>query len=140
MTLTATASTHPNRFLNVTAITESATALCLLFQPEIAFRLLLGLDSVAIEVVFLGRAFGSALLAIGAACWLARADGPNPSRTGLLVGVFIYDAIVAMLLAYAGVALRLTGPLLWPAAAAHAALALWGLACFNPREEQSTSK
>jgi multisubunit Na+/H+ antiporter MnhF subunit len=41
----------------------------------------------------------------------------------------LHGRIVAALLAYAGLVLRMVGLALWPAAVLHVALALWCLAC-----------
>ena len=67
-----------------------------------------------------------ALLAIGVASWMARKDELNPSLSGLLVGILIYNTAVAILLVYAGAVLKMTGVMLWPTVAFHAVLAVWG--------------
>jgi hypothetical protein len=113
------------RLFLVTAVLEAGTALLLLSVPAIPFALLLGVAAPATDALLIARVTGAALLAIGVACWLARKDGPSASQLGLLVGILIYDAAAAALLAYAGVALGMVGMALWPAVAVHAALAVW---------------
>jgi hypothetical protein len=50
----------------------------------------------------------------------------------LLTGILIYNVAAAILLAYAGVALKMIGVLLWPAVAIHAILAIWCFGCLRP--------
>ena len=115
-----------NLFLIVIAAVEAATGLGLLLLPSVPFALLLGLESAAVEAIFVGRIAGVALLAIGVASWMARKDELNPSLSGLLVGILIYNTAVAILLVYAGAVLKMTGVMLWPTVAFHAVLAVWG--------------
>ena len=115
--------------LIVTALAEVGTGVVLLVQPSVVFRLLLGVSFEAPEAVVVGRITGAALLAIGVACWLARNDRHSPAQRGVLIGVLIYDAAAAVLLAYAALELSLAGIVLWPAAALHTVLAGWCVAC-----------
>ena len=95
------------------AVAEAATGLALLIVPSLVGQLLLGeeLTGVAIPVA---RVAGIALIALGIACW------PGPP----LVGMLTYSAVVTLYLAYLGFAGGLTGVLLWPAVALHAALSI----------------
>ena len=115
-----------NLFLIVIAAVEAATGLGLLLLPSVPFALLLGLESAAVEAIFVGRIAGVALLAIGVASWMARKDELNPSLSGLLVGILIYNTAVTILLVYAGAVLKMTGVMLWPTVVFHALLAVWG--------------
>jgi len=74
---------------------------------------------------------GAALLAIGVASWMARADTLTPAQSGLLTGLLIYDATAAILLVFAGTVLKMIGVMLWPAVALHAVLAAWCLSCLR---------
>jgi hypothetical protein len=113
-------------FLIIVASVEASVGLALLILPSIPLALLLGLEPVAAEALFVSRIAGAALLAIGIASWTARAGELNPSLFGLLIGILIYNIAVAILLVYASVALNMTGGLLWPTAAFHGILAGWG--------------
>ncbi|MCV3211123.1 hypothetical protein OHD62_31150 [Mesorhizobium sp. YC-39] len=113
-------------FLIVIAAVEASTGLGLLLLPSVAFALLLGLESATVEVFFVGRIAGAALLAIGVASWMARKDKLNHSLFGLLIGVLIYNTAASILLMYAGAVLKMTGVMLWPTVAFHAILAVWG--------------
>ncbi|MER9405643.1 hypothetical protein NKI36_16545 [Mesorhizobium caraganae] len=113
-------------FLIVIAAVEAATGLGLLLLPSVPLALLLGLASGTVEAIFVGRIAGVALLSIGVASWMARKDELNPSLSGLLVGILIYNTAVTILLVYAGAVLKMTGVILWPVIAFHAVLAVWG--------------
>jgi hypothetical protein len=125
-------ATSRRRLLLITALVEVPTGLCLLFLPTVLFVFLLGLDQAASDTAFVGRLAGAALFAIGIASWIARADTLTTAQSGLLAGIFIYNAAAAVLLAYAGAVLNMAGLLLWPAAAIHSVLAVWCLVCLRP--------
>jgi hypothetical protein len=125
-------TTNRKLFLVATALIEAPLGLCLIFLPALPFALLLGLEPAAVETLFVGRVAGAALLAIGVASWMARADPLAPAQFGLLTGLLIYDAIAAILLVFAGSVLKMSGVLLWPAVALHAILAAWCLTCLRP--------
>jgi hypothetical protein len=125
-------ATNRKLFLVLTALIEITLGLCLLFLPAIPLAILLGLEPAALEALFVGRVAGAALLAIGVASWMARADTLTPAQFGLLTGLLIYDATAAILLVFAGTVLKMIGVLLWPAVALHAVLAAWCLSCLRP--------
>ena len=133
-------ATNRKLFLVVTALLETPLGLCLLFLPALPFAILLGLEPAAAETLFVGRIAGAALLAIGVASWIARADTLTPAQFGLLTGLLIYDATAAILLVYAGTVLKMVGVLLWPAVALHAVLAAWCLSCLRPDRFVSSSR
>jgi hypothetical protein len=113
-------------FLFVIASAEASIGLCLLVLPSVPFALLLGLESAAVDATFVARIAGAALLALGAASWMARTAELNSSLYGLLIGILFYNTAVSILLVYAGTVLKMTGVLLWPTVAFHAILAVWG--------------
>jgi hypothetical protein len=115
--------------LIVTAFGEAATGLLLLVSPSVPFALLLGADQPSPEGAVVARIAGAALLAIGVACWLGRADERSRAQFGLLTGALTYDVAAAVVLAYAGLFANLAGIALWPAVGLHAALAVWCLVC-----------
>jgi len=65
------------------------------------------------------------VLSLGAACWLARNDGPNRAVSGLVAAMLLYNSVAVAVLANAAAGARLVGVLTWPAVALHAALAAW---------------
>src|SRR5262245_52509712 len=78
-------------FLVLTAFVEAGAGICLLFLPNILFSMLLGVAHPTKEAIFVGRLMGAALIAIGVASWIARADARTPAQLGLLTGIFIYN-------------------------------------------------
>ena len=105
--------------LIVAAVAEMATGLALLVAPSLVGQLLVGTPLVA-PASAVGGVLGLALMGLGIACW------PGPSKLGML----FYSASVTLYLAWAGLLQAMTGPLLWPVVALHAALSvLLALAC-----------
>jgi hypothetical protein len=101
------------RVLVLAAVGEAGTGLALLIVPSLVGRLLLGEELIGIAIP-VARVAGIALIALGVACW--------PGTP--LVGMLTYSVAVTLYLVYVGFAGGLTGILLWPAAAIHAALTL----------------
>jgi hypothetical protein len=121
--------------LILTALAESGAGLALLLSPALVAGLLLGvsLDAPAASVV--GRIAGAALLSFGAACWLARDDGPSRAGRGLVAAMLLYNSTAAAVLANAAIGVRLVGVLMWPAVALHAVLAVWCVASLRSRRD-----
>ena len=112
-----------NRFLVATAAIEAAAGLSLVALPDVAVKLLLGAE-ISGAAVPLGRVAGVALLALGLASWLAR--GHVASALTVANAMLLYNCGVAAVFATAGVS-GMTGVLLWPAVALHAAMAVWSI-------------
>ena len=89
------------KILAVAAIVEVGTGLALMIDPAIVVRLLLGAEVSGVGTL-LGRCFGIALLALGLACWPSRqrAESGSPAFRAML----IYNALIALYLAYLGTA------------------------------------
>jgi hypothetical protein len=117
------------RLLTLTGIIEMATGLGLLVVPSLVVRLLLGSPLDASAAVTLGRVAGAALLALGVACWLARADTQSRAARGLVAAMLLYNVATVAVLAFAAVGLGLHGMLLWPAVILHAVMAVWCAGC-----------
>ena len=71
---------------------------------------------------WLGRCFGIALLTLGLACWPGRQRAA--SGTPAFRAMLIYNALIALYLAFLGTVRHRAGLLLWPAVALHAVVAL----------------
>lgn len=112
----------------VSAVVEMGVGLALLLSPALTASILIGapFDTPADSIV--GRVAGAALLGLGVACWLARNDEHARAATGLIVSMLLYNVTAAVVLAYAGVGLRLFGIGLWPAVVLHVVMAVWCLA------------
>ena len=125
---------HPqNRklFLIAMAIVEVVTGLLSYFSSRCRVDRSAGVENPAVEAIFVGRLAGAALLAIGVASWLARTDTLTPAQFGLLTGLLIYNAAAAILIASAGVVLKMSGAALWPAVVLHAILTVWCISCLR---------
>ena len=109
------------KILAFASVAEGGTGIALLAVPATVARLLLGADVSGAPAV-LGRCFGIALLALALACWPGRTGGGKGSTA--VRAMFAYNALIALYLAYLGTAGHMTGPLLWPAIALHAIVAL----------------
>jgi hypothetical protein len=108
------------KVLAAASIVEGVTGLVAIVDPSLVGRLLLGsgLSDVGAQI---GRCFGMAALAVGLACWPDRAGGSLAApRRAMLV----YNLVIGGYLAVLGAGGRATGPLLWPAVAYHALVAL----------------
>jgi hypothetical protein len=114
-----------------TASIEAGAGLALGCFPSAAVALLFGstLDSPA--AVALGRLTGVALLALGAACWLARGDAQSRAARGLIAAMVVYNLGAVALFTFAGMGLGLHGIALWPAIVLHAAMAIWCIGCLR---------
>ena len=111
--------------LTVTTAIEGATGILLVVAPSLVTRLLLGSSlewSVALTVA---RLTGLALLTLTAACWLARLDEETRASRGLVTAMVLYNFGAATLFVDAGIALHLSGILLWPAVLLHMAMGAW---------------
>jgi hypothetical protein len=117
----------------VTALVETGTGLLLLVWPALVFALLLGWRQASPETLLIARVAGAAVISIGVASWPARRDTRTPAQLGVLAGLLTYNVLAAVLLAFAGAALRMAGVLLWPAVVYHAVLAAWCVACLPRR-------
>jgi hypothetical protein len=116
----------------VTALIEAGTGLTLVLAPLAAVALVFGTRiETAIEMALAALA-GSALIALATDCWLARND--EEDARSHLVAMLVYNIAAVAVLARAGLVSGLRGPLLWPAALLHAALALWCINCLRAME------
>lgn len=123
---------QPGMLLTLTAILEVGTGLLLFLSPRVPLEILLGIRSPGPEILVVARVAGAALLGIGVAAWLARRDNRTPSQVGVLAGILIYNFAIASVLAFAALALRMSGFALWPVVAFHAALGGWCFVCLRP--------
>lgn len=111
------------------AVIEAGAGLALLVSPELAASILIGAPFNTPADSIVGRVAGAALLALATACWRGRNDGLSSSASGLLSGLLLYNFVAALLLAYAGLGLRMFSVALWPVVALHAVMAIWCVAC-----------
>jgi len=119
-----------NRLLSLTAIIELGAGLALLAVPAVVVRLLLG-GEISGAGIPLGRVAGTALLALGVACWLVRGDAPGRAAKGLVAAMWVYNLGAVIVLGAAGLQLQPVGVALWPAVILHAAMAVWCFECLR---------
>ena len=101
------------KVLILAAVAEGVTGIALLVAPEFVIRVLAGTDATGLTTS-VGRVTGIALIGLGVA------TSPGPASIGMLT----YTVLVALYLAFMGMRGGWGGPLLWPAVAVHAVLAL----------------
>jgi hypothetical protein len=111
--------------LILTAVLETLTGISLLLAPAFIVQLLLG-SEISTETEFtICRIGGSALIALGMICWLARQDVKSGASKALVGGLFVYNALVFITLANSAYIAQTT-PALISALVVHLAL---GIAC-----------
>jgi hypothetical protein len=86
---------------------------------NVVCEVLFAVKPEGVGIVF-GRFAGVVLFALGIACLPSRAPAPLGKAT---VGLFIFNAGIAMLFAWVGFATTLRGVLLWPVFTLHAVIA-----------------
>jgi hypothetical protein len=109
------------------AVAEGLTGVALLVAPEFVIRVLAGTGATVLTTS-VGRVTGIALIGLGVA------TSPGPGSIGMLT----YTVLVALYLAYMGMRGGWGGPLLWPAIAVHAVLALLLAGGLLGKNRQST--
>jgi hypothetical protein len=112
----------------VTAVIEAGAGLALMTWPSAAVMLLLGSSLDTSAGLILGRVAGTALLALGVACWLTRHDAESRPAAGLIIAMLLYNSAIVLFLAVANIVSGVAGIALWPAVALHAAMAVWCIA------------
>ncbi len=117
-----------SHLLALTAIIEVPTGLGLLTAPSMVVLLLLGSALETSAAVTLGRVAGSALVALGVACWIARGDAQTSAAEGLVVAMVVYNLGAVAIFAAVGVSSEPRGLALWPAVVLHAVMAAWCIA------------
>jgi hypothetical protein len=111
-------------FLTTTALFEGATGLALAIMPSMVATVLLGTSLTDVSAILIARLAGGALITIAIACWLFRS---NPQAAGLVTAMLVYNIFSIILLVYAGLIEKISGPGLWPAALLHVGLLVWSI-------------
>lgn len=132
----ATAGSNRRSLLSVTGALEAATGLGLLVAPSVVIELLLGAAPAAPAGVAVSRVAGVALLTLGLACWLARADAASRAAKGLVAAMLLYNVGVVAVLGLAWVSPAPVGIAFWPVVVAHAGLVAWCVAGVLALEEK----
>jgi hypothetical protein len=114
-----------NSLYVATAVIEAGAGLALLFMPSAAANLLLGTPLQEPAACVVARVGGAGLLTLGVACWLTRGDTESSAARGLVTAMVVYNLVVALVLAAAGLRSQPVGIILWPAVILHAAMTAW---------------
>ena len=123
-------SSSASTLFTATAAIELGAGLALLTFPSATAVLLVGAPLEAPVSLTVARVAGTALLALGVACWLARGDARSRAARGLVAAMVLYNLGVAVILAAAGIRSQPIGVALWPAVMLHAAMTVWCIASF----------
>jgi len=102
---------------------ELGAGLGLLCLPSMVAELLTGVELASPEGLTIARMAGCGLTALGISCWMAH----NQVGRGPVVSMLFYNVAVAMVLAYAGAVLKLSGWVLWAAVGLHGGMSVWCL-------------
>ncbi len=103
----------------VAAGIEVGTSWLLIIRPSLFVWLLFAAELSEVGQM-LGRLAGFALLALALACW----PGGGADVRSALRALLVFSGLATLYLAYLGIAGALSGILLWPAVALHAALTI----------------
>src|SRR5689334_699749 len=100
--------------LSVTGALEAATGLGLLVAPSLVIELLLGAAPGAPAGISVSRVAGVALMTIGLACWLARAEAASRAAKGLVAAILLYNVGVVVVLVPVWMNPAPVGVAFWP--------------------------
>ena len=109
----------------MTAILEAGIGIGLLAVPSVVTGVLLGAPLEAPASLTVARVAGTALLALGVACWLARNDTQSSAARGVVSAMLLYNLGAVVILAAAGVQSQPAGIALWPTVILHGVMTVW---------------
>ena len=118
------------------SVVETLTGLALALFPSLLISLLLGSRLDAPAGIVVARMAGSALLAMGIACWLARDNSESRAAAGLIIALLFYDAAAIVVFLCARLGSGLWGIALWPAVVLHSGLAVWSVLCLKKSQSE----
>src|SRR6185295_15213680 len=116
--------------LTITALIEGVTGLSLAIMPSLVVSILLGPSLTDISAIVITRLAGAALITIAIACWLSRS---NTQSAVIVKAMLVYNVFSIVLLVYAVLVERISGPGLWPAVLLHFGLLIWCLSSLRQR-------
>ena len=115
--------------LTMMAALEASVGLALLVSPALPVSIFLGTPLDTPAGLTVGRVAGSALLALGIACWRVRQDGRSCSAIGVVTSMMFYNVLVVAVLLYAQLGLGVKGIGVRAAVFLHVVLAVWCVTC-----------
>jgi hypothetical protein len=127
------------QLLTIATLAECLAGLALMVNPDAGLTLLLGAEPGAVGLL-VGRIAGVALLALGIACWGARADSGGAAHTGTLRAITTYNAGAGLLLIAFVATGKAYGVAVWIAGVLHLALVAGFAASLWPLVPASTAQ
>jgi hypothetical protein len=127
------------QLLTIATLAECLAGVALVVTPDAGVTLLLGAEPGAVGLM-VARIAGVALLALGIACWGARADSGGAAQTGTLRAITIYNAGAGLLLIAFVATGKASGVAVWIAGMLHLALAAGFAASLWPLVPPSTAQ
>ena len=116
--------------LTITALIEGVTGLALAIMPSLVVTILLGTSLTDVSAILIARLAGATLITIAIACWLSRS---NTQSAVMVKAMLAYNVFSIVLLAYALLVERISGPGLWLAVLLHFGLLIWCLSSLRRR-------
>jgi hypothetical protein len=111
------------QLLTIATVAECLAGLALMVTPDAIVRLLLGAEPGEVGLM-IARIAGVALLALGIACWGARASSGDAARASTLRAITVYNAGVGLLLIAFVATGKAYGVAVWIVGLLHLALAV----------------
>jgi hypothetical protein len=127
------------QLLTIAALAECLAGLALMVIPGAAVRLLLGAEPSMVGLM-VARIAGMALLALGLACWGARADSGSAAQRGTIRAITTYNTGAGLLLIAFVATGNAYGVPVWIAGILHLALAAGFAASLWPLVPASTAQ
>jgi hypothetical protein len=127
------------QLLTIATLAECLAGVALIVTPDTGITLLLGAEPGAVGLM-VGRIAGVALLALGIACWGARADPGGAAQAGTLRAITMYNAGTGLLLIAFVATGKASGVAVWVAGLLHLALAAGFAASLWPLVPASTAQ
>ena|SRR5688572_2579152 len=114
--------------LTISALVEGATGLSLAIVPSFIVYILLGSSLIDPTAILISRLAGAALITIAIACWLSVNEGQHAI---MIKAMLCYNIFSTVILVYAVLVEKLSGPALWPAVIVHLGLLVWCVRSMN---------
>jgi len=125
------------KLLTITAAVEAGIGIGLLVVPSAVAQVLLGAPLETPAALTVARVAGTALLALGVACWLAAFDAQSCAARGVVSAMVLYNLGAAVILGAVGLQSQPVGIALWPAVILHAAMAAWCVSLLLVRQSKT---
>lgn len=113
--------------LMLTFLFEAPVGVLMSVAPSVFFSAVFGVDFDTPAGSIAARIAGVAILSLAIVCGQSRNSKVDTALTSIVAAMLFYNAAVNVVLVYAGTALYIQGPLLWPAIVVHSVMGCWCL-------------